>query len=279
MSESSQVAALAAENAALRAQLLERDKQLSMLSERVRELERMLGGNSRNSGRLPSSDGLAKPRAKGARRPGDQPGHPGSTLKRSATPDHVVDHFPERCRGCGLAFDGKGMEFHSVRQVHDLPEPRPIEVTEHRAHRSRCCGCGLGTVVAYPAGVCAPVQYGSRIGSLILHLSAAEHGPCIAHILRELHALVDNEDESWAVNLRDHLLEATCAAKSVQVTLSSQFLNWSATPSSACTMYGSEGNFPVRTSSEYSRMALIRMSCSRRYSPRKSAYFLAWRGT
>ena len=163
----------------MRAQLLERDKQITLLSERIRELERMLGGNSRNSGRPPSSDGLAKPRAKdgrkrGSRRPGGQPGHQGSTLKRSATPDHVVDHFPERCQGCGLAFDGQGMEFHSARQVHDLPEPRPLEVSEHRAHRCRCRGCGQRTVAAYPDGVCAPVQYGPRIGSLILYLSVAQ---------------------------------------------------------------------------------------------------------
>ena len=138
MSESSQVAALTAEIAALRAQLLERDRQITLLSERIRELERRLGGNSRNSGRPPSSDGLAKPRAKGgrksgSRRPGGHPGHQGSTLKRSATPDHVVNHFPERCGGCGRR-----------------------------------------TVAAYPDGVCAPVQYGPRIGSLILYLSTAQ---------------------------------------------------------------------------------------------------------
>lgn len=329
MSKSSQVAALTAEIASLRAQLLERDKQITLLSERIRELERRLGGNSRNSGRPPSSDGLAKPRAKGgrkrgSRRPGGQPGHKGSTLKRSATPDHVVDHFPERCQGCGLALDGQGMEFHSARQVHDLPEPRPLEVTEHRAHRCRCRGCGQRTVAAYPDGVCAPVQYGPRIGSLILYLSvaqllpmkrlreallhlhgvslsqgtvhsvmrraaaryagfrhhlrstlaaapvahfdetgmrvagrlrwfhvactgllcqfrlgesrgdimaeatgvavhdhwrpywrmtAAEHGLCNAHILRELQALVDNDDEIWAENSRDLLLEAIGAAR------------------------------------------------------------------
>ena len=31
---------------------------------------------------------------------------------------------------------------HAARQVHDLPEPRPLVVTEHRAHVCQCAGCG-----------------------------------------------------------------------------------------------------------------------------------------
>ena len=304
MSESSQAAALAAEIASLKAQLHERDsqiagltatvarlnEQIAALSERIRELGRMLGKNSGNSGKPPSSDGLAKPNAKpkaksgsGSRRPGGQPGHRGSALKRSAAPDHVVNHYPDKCRGCGLR-----------------------------------------TAAEYPAGVRAPVQHGPRIGSLILYLSAAqlipvkrlreallhlhgvslsqgtvhsvlrraaerhagfwrhlrselaaapvkhfdetgmrvggrlrwfhvactgllcqfrlggsrgdimaeaagiavhdhwkpyfsmpdaEHAVCSAHLLRELQALVDHDDEVWAENMRDHLLEAIGAAK------------------------------------------------------------------
>jgi transposase len=50
----------------------------------------------------------------------------------------------------------------AVRQVFDLPEPEPLVVTEHRAYDSRCL-CGAKTRAAFPNGVNAPVQYGTRI--------------------------------------------------------------------------------------------------------------------
>ena len=46
----------------------------------------------------------------------------------------------------------------TARQVFDLPEPRPLVVTEHRAHRCRCASCGEETRAAFPEGVTAPVQ-------------------------------------------------------------------------------------------------------------------------
>ena len=77
---------------------------------RIAELEARLGQSSRNSSKPPSSDGLAKPapkslRRRGARKPGGQDGHPGSTLTPVAIPDEVITHEPDWCRGCG---DGLG---------------------------------------------------------------------------------------------------------------------------------------------------------------------------
>jgi transposase len=54
--------------------------------------------------------------------------------------------------------------------VCDLPEPRPLIVTEHRAHACRCAACGTQTRGEFPAGVSAPVQYGKRIGAFVLYL-------------------------------------------------------------------------------------------------------------
>jgi transposase len=55
---------------------------------------------------------------------------------------------------------------HSARQVFDLPEPRPLVVTEHRAHDCLCAGCGAHSRGSFPDGVNAPVQYGPRIAAL-----------------------------------------------------------------------------------------------------------------
>ena len=76
---------------------------------RIAELERRLGLNSSNSGKPPSSDGLKKPprvsslRERSGKKTGGQLGHPGETLRRSETPDAVVDHYPAQYGACGAA--------------------------------------------------------------------------------------------------------------------------------------------------------------------------------
>ena len=149
------VAALEAENAALKA--------------RLAELERRLGLNSSNSGKPPSSDGLTKPararslRDRSGKKSGGQKGHKGETLRQVAEPDVVVNHYPSACSGCGAGLDQDTSVGHSARQVFDLPDPRPLVVTEHRAHDCRCADCGAQTRAPFPEGVNAPVQYGPRI--------------------------------------------------------------------------------------------------------------------
>ncbi len=59
---------------------------------------------------------------------------------------------------------------YGARQVFDLPEPKPLIVTEHRAHRCRCGKCGAQTTGLFPEGVTAPVQYGGRIMAVVVYL-------------------------------------------------------------------------------------------------------------
>lgn len=143
---------------------------------RIAELERRLGLNSGNSGKPPSSDGLNKPprvtslREPSGKKSGGQKGHPGETLRQAESPDATVDHYPETCLTCGAALTVAMAVGHAARQVIDLPEPRPLVVTEHRAHGCRCAACGAETRAAFPEGVAAPVQYGQRIGAFVLYL-------------------------------------------------------------------------------------------------------------
>ena len=162
------VAALLAEIAALRAEN-------AALIVRLAELERRLGLNSSNSGKPPTSDGLKKPprvsslRESSGKRSGGQKGHPGATLVRVEKPDAIIDHYSEACAGCGEMLSEAMATNHVARQVFDLPEPRPLVITEHRAHGCRCTGCGVQTRAVFPDGVTAPVQYGQRISAFVLY--------------------------------------------------------------------------------------------------------------
>src|SRR5271166_2837538 len=164
------VAELRAQNAALLAQN-------AALVAHVAELERQLGLNSANSGKPPSSDGLKKKQARvsslrerSGKKTGGQTGHPGKTLSRTEAPDVTIDHFPNTCTGCGAALSEAMATGHTARQVVDLPEPRPLIVTEHRAHQCRCTACGTQTRAVFPEGVTAPVQYGARIAAFVVYL-------------------------------------------------------------------------------------------------------------
>ncbi len=150
---------------------------------RLAKLERRLGLNSENSSKPPSSDGLNKPpagktkerrttslREKSDRKPGGQKGHKGETLRQVADPDTTADHFPEACRHCGSSLSAAMASGYCARQDFDLPEPRPLVVTEHRAHHCRCARCGGQTRACFPAGVKAPVQYGARITAMVVYL-------------------------------------------------------------------------------------------------------------
>ena len=58
-----------------------------------------------------------------------------------------------------------------------MPEPRPLEVTEHRAHRCLCGACATVTGAVFPDGVTAPVQYGPRITAWVSYLLYAQFVP------------------------------------------------------------------------------------------------------
>jgi transposase len=79
-------------------------------------------------------------------------------------------HFPSACAECGAALTRDMSAGHAARQVFDLPEPKPLIVTEHRAHICGCPACGATTRAAFPDGVNAPVQYGARIAAFVVYL-------------------------------------------------------------------------------------------------------------
>ena len=146
--------ALVRENAAL-------ERENATLRDRIAELERSAALDSTTSSKPPASDGLRKKsgtqrrtrsqRGKSGRPSGGQPGHKGTTLARTESPDHVVDHDPSACSGCGAPLSDADRHRAPVcRQVFDVPAPRPLEVTEHRAHRCLCGACATVTGAVFP---------------------------------------------------------------------------------------------------------------------------------
>ena len=168
----------------LRQQLAERDARLVELVERVAGLQARLGRDSSNSSRPPSTDppytrnpkrGMR--RASG-RKPGKQPGSPGTTHRQVDDPDDVVDCFGVAdCPDCGRSLADAPVVGVTRRQVVDPPPPpvRP-RVTEYRICTRRC-GCGRHVPGTAPAGVDAPVSYGPGAAALAVYGGCGQYLP------------------------------------------------------------------------------------------------------
>jgi transposase len=172
---------LRAENAALRAQVVEQAAQIAQLLLRVQELEARLAKDSHNSSKPPSSDPpFKKPpprtlRQRSGKKPGGQKDHPGTTLALVADPEHTVTiPLVGRCT-CGQDL--------SALRVEELPERRQLadlvvrrEVTEYRTVRG-LCACGRVHRSPWPGGVEAPVQYGPGVAAIAVYLTHYQQLP------------------------------------------------------------------------------------------------------
>jgi transposase len=186
MTPDERTAELEAENTALRAQVRELAglrEQVQLLAAQVRELQARAAKDSQNSGKPPSSDGLArKPRrTKSLRTPsgkkaGGQLGHRGETLRLVAAPDAVVQHRPAVCAGCQAPLVAAAVVGRERRQVHDLPPVRLV-VTEHQALRLRCPACQAVTAGTFPPEAPSRAQYGPRLRALAVYLVQAQFVP------------------------------------------------------------------------------------------------------
>ena len=144
------------------------------LCAQIKQLKDQLNKNSQNSSKPPSTDGFKKPapkslREKGKHPVGGQAGHPGKTLCMTEQPDQVIVHRVDTC-SCGHDLEQTDVNRQERRQVWDIP-PLTMEVTEHQAQVKICPSCGKINKAEFPAGVNAPVQYGSGANSLMSYLS------------------------------------------------------------------------------------------------------------
>ena len=189
----------------LRALQMEYEAKLAELTEQVKQLQERLHTNSRNSSKPPSSDGPARrpyvKRKKSKRKPGGQPRHEGTTLKRVACPDSVVPHPVERCSGCGASLRGYPAEGYERHQIFDVP-PIRVQVTEHRAEIKSCPVCGRRCMAEFPPDAPRVVQYGRRLCSIAIYLKD--------HVLIPFERNVQLLEDLFGVHLSAGTLAEVC---------------------------------------------------------------------
>lgn len=166
------------------------DARIVELEAQIAELKAMLGQNSRNSSRPPSTDLFIKPkslRKKGERHAGGQPGHLGCTLEQVDTPDQVVVYHVTECEKCAASLAEVPVVSVERRQVFELP-PLKIMVTEHRAETKQCPCCHSFTKAGYPVDILHPVQYGRGLKAFVVYLLVFQFVPYdrIAELFRDL---------------------------------------------------------------------------------------------
>ena len=166
------------------------EKENQKLRERIEELERRLGLNSKNSSKPPSSDGLttekrsqslrkksgqksggqkaeATPRRRQAQGNAPQEGYQGYTLEARIEPDKIINHqTPSSCHRCGWDMTEVKVIEQRKRQVFEIPKPK-IEVTEHQVWVKECPLCQAKIPGKFPETVTAPVQHGERIKTIV----------------------------------------------------------------------------------------------------------------
>src|SRR5216683_2024812 len=218
-----ELAYLRAENTVLREQLAQRDaliqqqqarlaeqnaviqhhgEQMSRLSEQLKAVQDRQASDSHHSHLPPASDRFVRT-PKSLRKPsekpsGGQPGHRGSSLQFSATPDEIILQQVERCEACQHDLHAVAACGRERRQVVDVPSPRLL-VREYRAEQKQCPHCQHITRAAFPAGVQAPIQYGPNVGATAVYLVEQQLLPLAraCEVMRDLLFVQMSEGTVW----------------------------------------------------------------------------------
>jgi transposase len=181
MTPAEEIAALKAENAALH-------EQVAALTAQLQELRARLAKDSHNSGKPPSSDGLARKtrslRKRSGKKPGGQIGHRGETLRLVAAPDVVVERRPTRCARCQVPLAAEALVvLRERRQVQELP-PLRLVVREEQTLHMQCPACQTVTAGTFSTGAPSRAQYGPRLRALAVYLVQQQLVPY--HRVRDL---------------------------------------------------------------------------------------------
>ena len=181
-------------------QVIKLAEQLEIQAKAIQELQAQASKNSSNSSKPPSSDGYAKKnrtislRKKGQKPNGGQPGHEGTTLNPTQTPDDINVHDPECCENCEVCLADVVVSAVEERQVFDIPAMK-IEVTAHRATVKICPNCQTENKGHFPENVTQPVQYGDGVKTVATYLNTGHFIPVerTAQIFKDLFGQTPSE--------------------------------------------------------------------------------------
>ena len=90
--------------------------------------------------------------------------------------DLIIDLKDSFCNICGQSLSNATFVLKAKRQVLDLPPIVPV-YEEFRQYACQCPTCKHFQVSDFPEGVNAPIQYGSRVESLVSYLSVYQYIP------------------------------------------------------------------------------------------------------
>ena len=154
------------------------EEKVLFLMEQIQKLS--IKKDSHNSSLPPSTDVFKNKnktlRVKSKLKSGGQPGHKGSTLEMSSSPDKIIELKSNFCNSCGSDLSKENFVLQAKRQVIELPPITPI-YEEYRQFACKCSHCGNKQTSDFPSNINAPIQYGSSIDTIVSYLSVYQSVP------------------------------------------------------------------------------------------------------
>lgn len=157
-----------------------KDRLIAELQERLSKYEEP-PKNSGNSSMPPAKEkmkdeiirrtkSLRKPTGKN---PGGQPGHAGSTLEVTESPDVIVGSAPEVCDKCGDSLEDCEPMLDYVTQIISLPELKPL-ITQVNHYVKVCRACGHRVKTSAERRRSNAVVYDASVKGLVVYLSVVQ---------------------------------------------------------------------------------------------------------
>jgi hypothetical protein len=174
-----EVILLRVENAELR-------RQVTMLVERIAELEQQ--SKPPAAKQPPSFVKASRPKRDKPEGPRKKRAPQHNTSRRRETPTRIERHAMHRCSACDYRLTGESIDY--TRQVVEIPPPSPVEITEYQVVKRWCphCEAWQSPHLDLSGIVIGQGRIGVRIASMVSYLRTTVR-MTVRHIQTYLHTL------------------------------------------------------------------------------------------